>query len=381
MKNKTYLLQYGSGVAVLPVRAVTECVPPDGAYLRVLLFLCAQPVLLDAEDVCAALAAASGVPQRVTENALAYWEEQGILLSRDAVGDTAAAAASAPAVSSDAGTDPAADPSVSGSSGPAAAEDPAGQKPEASAGSGAPSSPSSADIRKARTILPEYTPAQVADAADRNPDLRPMLDLCEQTAGKLFSEHENAQVTALFDCYGLDTEFIVDVFGYCREKGHQNVAYVVRTALGMYDEGIRTPEALNERIKREKLLSDSTSQIRRIFGMGERTLTAKEKQFIDCWVNTWQMPVEVIRCAYEATVDQIEHPSMSYINKILSRWNDTGIRTEEAVRAAEEAHRKQLAEKQQDARGQSSGEHSFNAEEFLDLAMKRTFKKEDGKTN
>ena len=378
---KKYTLQYGSGVAVLPLRAVTECTPPDGAYLRVLLFLCARPALLDAgaEELCSSLAAASGVPKGVTANAISYWEEQGILSPAEG-GDAAQASVSVPAGQTAAGQ--VSDGQVSDGQ-VTAGQVPAGQVPAVS------DAASGRDLRKSRTILPEYTPAQVADAADRNPDLRRMLDLCEQTVGKLFSEHESAQITALYDCYGLDPEFLVDVFAYCRDKGHPNVAYVVRTALGMYDEGLRTPEALDARIKKEQQLKDGTNQIRRIFGMGERTLTAKEKQFIDCWISDWHMPADVIRCAYEATVDQIEHPSMSYINKILTRWNDEGIRSVEAVRASEEAHRKQLAEKQaQDpkaSRGQASaqapsgGEHSFNAEEFLDLAMKRSFKDEDGK--
>ena len=98
------------------------------------------------------------------------------------------------------------------------------------------------------------------------------------------------------------------------------------------------------------------------------------------------MPLDVITRAYEITIANIEKPRMSYINKILSGWYENGIRTIEAVDAAEAAYREKHAQisaqaqvqtgenRSADKNEKDAGQNaSYDINEFLELAMKRSF--------
>ena len=71
---------------------------------------------------------------------------------------------------------------------------------------------------------------------------------------------------------------------------------------------------------------------------------------------------EVIRLAYEATVDAIGKPSIAYANTILERWYAEGYRTTEDVTNAMEAYRRQ-----------KMGGSSFDIDDFFKAALKNTY--------
>ena len=348
-------LSYGTGVLVLPVSVLSH-MPPDSAYLHVLLILAAVPALRDnAEDALEALAGTAGLPLDTVKNALSYWAAQGILV---------------PAEEETAELPPRIRP-VSGERSAALV-----QAQETAA---AVEVPETAPVKQ-QSVLPVYTQAQTAELISSDPGLRSTIDACQQAVGKIFTERESEQIAALYDSYGLDGEYLLMLFALCRRRGKTSVSYAVRTALGMYDDGVRTAEELNAKIEQLDRLSDAEYRIRNMFGIGERAFTAAEKEFIRTWTETWHMPMEVIRCAYEITINNIEKPRMSYVNKVLSRWNELGIRTEEAVREAEA----QYAASKAQAEGQNAAKpakksaddnafSTFDTDEFLALAMKRTF--------
>ena len=90
--------------------------------------------------------------------------------------------------------------------------------------------------------------------------------------------------------------------------------------------------------------------------------TAKEKKMIENWICTMQYGTEVIRLAYDATVDAISKPSIAYANTILERWYAEGYRTVDDVTAAMEAYRRQKL-----------GGSSFDIDDFFEAALKNTY--------
>ncbi len=358
-------INYGQRVTVLPAGVFPDHMPPDAAYLYVLIALCGDPSLLsDKETAVLHLAKECRLPSDTVRGAIAYWEGCGILSSdgeKDGTGEGAEASAALPDVT-----------------------------PQTVVPTEAPAMAVPGAVKRPRAALPAYTQAQLADVIDASPDLPHTLSACEEQAGKLFSEHEREQVVALYDAYGLDSAYLITLFAYCKNTLHKTaVSYVVRTALGLYDDGIRTVTELDAMIREKERLQDVTYKLRRLFGIGDRALTKNEKQYIENWVNVWQMPMEVIEAAYEITIKNIEKPSMVYVNKILDRWQAGGIRTLASVQAAQEAYaQKRLSEGASvpsgassgvpsgvtsGKKGASGGEHSFDLDEFLALAMKRSF--------
>jgi len=342
-------LQYGSSVIVLPGEIFPDKMPPDASYLHVLLAVCAQPQLLsDPEQLYPAVAAKCRLPQTLVKNAVAYWTDCGIFTQTEQT--------DAPAPTPDAEAAVPEAPQDTVQQTPASAEEDPGAK------------------KTPRASLPTYPAEEYARILSETDGLRAAIDECARIAGKLFSEHETRQLVALYDTYGLDTEYLMLLFMYCKNSlGKTTVSYVVRTGLGLYDDGIRTAAALEAHIDARDRARDNEYKIRRLFGLGERALTAKEKEYIGAWTGAWSMPMDVITRAYEITVKNIDTPRMSYVNKILSGWNENGIRTLEAVNAAEAEFEQQKAAKKQNKDAAPEKEASYDLNAFLELAMKRSF--------
>lgn len=338
-------LQYGTGVIVLPGSVYPDRLPPDAAYLHVLIAVCAKPALLDDEQTLySAVSAECRLPEALVRNAVAYWTDCGIFTK--------------------ANTPPAQQQSA------AAPTDRTAAQTELPA-------PQRETEKPVRPALPTYPTEEYSRILTEADGLRDAVDECSRIAGKLFSEHETRQLVALYDTYFPDCESLLLLFVYCKNiLGKTAVSYVVRTGLGLYDDGIRTPAELEAHIAARERCRDAEYQIRRLLGLGERALTAKERDYIHAWINTYSMPMDVITRAYEITVKNIDKPRMSYIDKILSGWNKNGIRTLDAVIAAEaEFEMKKTAGakggQENAAAGQPSA--SYDLDTFLALAMNRSF--------
>ena len=342
-------LMYGTGVIVLPESAFSAYMPPDASYLYVLIAVCAAPSLLaDTDTLYTAVSEQCRLPTALVKNAIAYWLDCGVLAEAK---DAPPAAVDTAAVVTE----------------PVQTETPV----EKTTDTEAPT-----EKKPVRASLPTYPTEEYSRILSETDGLRDTLDECARIAGKLFSEHETRQLVALYDSYALDCEYLLLLFMYCKNTlGKTAVSYVVRTGLGLYDDGIRSAQALEAHIAARERCRDMEYQIRRLLGLGERALTAKEKEYIEAWTNTYAMPMDVITRAYEITVKNIDTPRMSYINKILSGWNENGIRTTEAVDAAEAAFEKKKSASagQKDSGAQPSSSASYDVDTFIELAMNRSF--------
>ena len=101
-----------------------------------------------------------------------------------------------------------------------------------------------------------------------------------------------------------------------------------------------------------------------MFGMGGRALTTKEKKYIASWIEKMNFSIEMIRLAYDKTVDVTHEPSCAYANGILERWYADGIDTPEKVKDADE---RRSADK-----AMSTGS-SFDNDDFFEAALRRSY--------
>ena len=77
------------------------------------------------------------------------------------------------------------------------------------------------------------------------------------------------------------------------------------------------------------------------FEMNRRP-TAKQAEFIEQWKNAG-FSVELIRYAYEKTIERIDKLNFDYINKILLSWRDSGFATVDDVKRSENDFRNKKA--------------------------------------
>ena len=211
---------------------------------------------------------------------------------------------------------------------------------------------------------PIYTTSELNKLMESRKEISLLIDECQRLLGKMFNPHEISIIVTLVDYLELDSAYIVTLVDYCSRSGKKSLQYVKKLAFGFYDEGITELPALNAKIQKLETVGSIEGEIRKLFGMNDRALTTKEKKFINAWVCDFGYGIDVIKKAYEETVNATNKPSASYANAILERWNKEGLRDVAAIDAAK-------SEKM-------PTDGSFNTNDFLDAAIRRTFdKKED----
>ena len=90
------------------------------------------------------------------------------------------------------------------------------------------------------------------------------------------------------------------------------------------------------------------------------------------WATEMKMPFELVRLAFDRTVEKKGTPQKNYINGILQKWYEQGFKSESEVVAYEQSPK---ADKK--ATAASALEKSFDVNEFFNAALDRTYGKKE----
>lgn len=315
--------------AALPAAVCGAAARATREELALLAVLAAMPALgIDYETHIADLAAFAGVSEKKIEPILQFWRGAGVLTITE---------------------EPAAAP---------ACETPPHSRPT-------PSEPGARALLSSETH--HYTGIELEALLCANDgSLRHLIDECQNMAGKIFTPTEVSKIVFLSDQLRLTSEHILLLFTYCIERGKTSVSYLEKTAVNLFNEGVDTAEAFEVYLKRREEIASYEGRIRGLFGIGERAWTPNEKKYLQTWRQEWTCTPELVERAYQMCIDARGSLSFPYINKILQNWHDSGICTVEAADAAHAAHKAKSAAPKNAPGG------SFETEEFIELALKRS---------
>ncbi|MBQ8497233.1 MAG: DnaD domain protein [Clostridia bacterium] len=199
-------------------------------------------------------------------------------------------------------------------------------------------------------------------------EMQELLAVCSAIFGKTFTPTETESLFYLYDGLRLEFEYIVRLCKYCHDIGKASLRYLEKVAISLYDGGSVTVGALEAYIEKEERKNDMEFQIRMLFGIGERALTPKEKEYLSAWVIDWNFSYEIIEMAYNQMMSQIPQPKFSYENGILKRWAEAGCRTKEDVEKLLVGDKKARENAKQKEKEQNIG---FDLDEFFAAATLR----------
>ena len=211
--------------------------------------------------------------------------------------------------------------------------------------------------------MPNYTGKEIEALMQGDPALALLIDECQKIAGKLFNVREINQVLGLADYLRLDSDYIILLFHYCCKRGKNSVPYIVKTAYALVNtEEITTYAQLEVYVASLEKVNTLEQTVRRLAGLGSRTLTAKEKKILSSWAS-FSPSEELVSLAYETTVNNTGKFIFSYMDKVLTAWHEAGCRTAQDVTAAAERRTRE-------ASGQNK---SFDLDEFFKAAVKKSY--------
>jgi len=172
---------------------------------------------------------------------------------------------------------------------------------------------------------PKYTSSDIAKAMETD-DFATLVDYAQRKLGRLFNQTETALLYGLYDYICLPKDMIVGIIEYCNSIDKTSMRYIEKTAIAMYDDGIRNFK--NRALSGERKQNESAvEKIKKIIGAENRALTKSEKLHITKWMDQWEVEENLIALAYERTINNIGKPSVSYMSKIIEGWITSGVKT------------------------------------------------------
>ncbi len=172
-----------------------------------------------------------------------------------------------------------------------------------------------------------YTGEEIARILEEKPELLSLLDFAQNRLEKVFSPSDISKLVYLEDYVLLTAPMIMRIIDYCVEIDKKSMRYVEKTALSIYDEGICDYDALEAYFERKRSAATAEGTVRRIVGIGARSFTSKEKEYISRWFDEFHSSEELITLAYEKTIANISKPSLAYMSKLLEVWHSKGYKT------------------------------------------------------
>ena len=325
-------LNFGQEVLVVPASVLSCCDDIDAAYLRVMLWLASDLTLCQKPKQLAKL---SGCDEKTVTSALEHWCKSGVL-SRDG-GKTAIPVMAA------------------------VAETPNAEK------STEKRSVIEKHLHRADEI-PNYTSTQLAELMEARDGVRVLVDEAQRIMGKIFNMSEVNILVGMLDYLGMSEESVLLLLAHCARIEKKGLRAIEKYAIRLVDQGISTPEALEEEFHAVEALRSFEGQIRTMFGMKARSLTAKEEKILRAWLS-WGFNLDGVRMAYEITVNSINEASLPYANSILKAWHEDGLHTLGEIQA-------KLDEDKAKKEGENGGSvlgTSFDVDEFFEAALNRGF--------
>ena len=206
---------------------------------------------------------------------------------------------------------------------------------------------------------PSYTGEQILKMVEKNPSFKMLADCAANVLGKDFTPTDLNSLLEIKEFYKFSDEYILMLLQHCVESDKASWAYIRKTSKILYDEGVDTYEKLEAHLAARKNKRSFEYKIRKLFGVGYREFTKRERTYFDKWVEL-KHSYDLVKRAYEISIDNGKGTSWSYIAKILENWHTQGIKTVED------------AEKSLASYKSKSTMSSFDTDEFFEAALKRS---------
>lgn len=173
---------------------------------------------------------------------------------------------------------------------------------------------------------PSFIPkSEIAEKINSDSMISYIFETSEALLGRLLTSSEQRGLVNIYEWIKLPPDIIIMLLSYCVQIKKDNIRYIETTAANWSDLGINTYEAANQHIEHLLNKNENETLIKSAFGIYNRKLSAQEQKYCNKWINEQKFGFEMIKLAYDKTIDSINQISFPYIDKILSNWYDKNI--------------------------------------------------------
>lgn len=321
---------YENSVAVIPSRVIDFLSDATGDDMAVLIVAMRDGAAFDPSSACAEL----GIDRETLDDALKFWEDRAVI-------------------------------SIGGG----------GKKKSSRSVPFGEKNGERGKRRNAARPSGEIQPPGVDEQAaylETHESVKELIDWIGKHLEKNMTRADVTIIVGILQNLGVGQEYVMLLIAYIKKRGIKAMKYVEKMAYDLYDEGITSYGALEEELRAREQAEEFEGKVRRVFGLGKRALTKKEKGYLRSWHVEWGYGEDVVTEAYEITVGSTNEASLPYANTILEKWHSLGIATVEEAREYQKNNRG----KKKQGNGKNAPA-SFDTTDFFEDAITRSYGKKD----
>lgn len=180
-------------------------------------------------------------------------------------------------------------------------------------------------------------------AADiRNNNLKPLLDELAAIFERNLTTAEAKIVSGVATQYCVSSEYLIMLAAYLKKTKGFTVAKLRDIAIKLTEKGIDNLEALEVYISAQEKKVKNEYEIRGVFGIYDRAFSETERKYFKAWTEEFGFSSEIIKEAYDITIAKTRTnklPQLPYMNEILVKWSEAGLKTPEECREYSEKTR------------------------------------------
>ena len=181
---------------------------------------------------------------------------------------------------------------------------------------------------------PKFTKKEIENLL-RDEDWEDILYQVETLFGKAVSQTDMQALLYIYDTLGFSVDLFEYLIEYCTTLGKKNCRYLEATAIGWYQDGITTKAQAKEQYA-------TMSSVCRIYykalGIKRDVPSTVEQEFFKTWTQDFGYRDDIIEEACRRAVVHKTNPTINYINGILVKWHNAGVKSFADIEQTDKAH-------------------------------------------
>lgn len=169
---------------------------------------------------------------------------------------------------------------------------------------------------------PNYTNTQLQDFLGSE-DIEQILYVAQKYLGITLSDMDTNTILYFYDGLHFSADLIEYLIEYCVSIGQRNMRYIEKVALSWAEKGYHT---VNEAKNSTTAYSKNCFAVMKSFGLNNRRPGNSELLLIQKWINEYGFSIDIITEACNRTIRSIHQPSFEYADRILTKWNKSGVK-------------------------------------------------------
>ena len=188
---------------------------------------------------------------------------------------------------------------------------------------------------------PSYSERDVLEAMDGDVDFRSLYGEVQRLLGRSLNTEELKILLGFVRYLGMTPELVSVLVCYCKERARNrgslrnpSLRTSEKEAYAWAERGIDSVEDAAAFIQAQNVRNSRLQRLMNLLQIRGRNLTAAEERYAQSWLDM-DLSEELISKAYERTCLNTGGLNWAYMNKILQRWHEQGLRTAEDVRGGD----------------------------------------------